>query len=459
MKMRFLLATTSVLVMAGAVPAGAEKIGIGVLDPQATLHVTGDSSSDSDVIIENLDASDGAADNEGVLLIDTDDGHRMKTVPLTDLIGSSTDTTVSNTGTSLDGGTNVLTISDETGDVTVDLSALSDTDTTIPSPWYGTDDKLPATDNTEDMYASGSIIIGQGEARSDLTINDSNSNERAGFVIAPELVPTSPSAKYFAWASNLGGRDRARAAGQSSTGSEVRMLVDEIWDDVYFRALHSAGRQIDVSANSVATRLAMTDDAANTANIYAEDGFIGINAADPLTPLQVNALPQDNAAPSVVFSDALGNFSYADATVFTSAANDTTVSNTDAAFDGATNVLTITDETGYITVDLSALPDGTTPLTPEELENLALAQACTAGRAPEGRLFLIETWDAPGSRPSRRSDFRLPEGARRLDNPAAFGLGQIPEGHVPYLAPQGTIHLFKDPRGASTFAPSALNPK
>ena len=76
-----------------------------------------------------------------------------------------------------------------------------------------------------------------------------------------------------------------------------------------------------------------------------------------------------------------------------------------------------------------------------------------------GRLFLIETWDAPGSQPDRRSDFRLPEGARRIDNPAAFGLGQIPEGYVPYLAPQGTIHLFKDPRGASTFAPSALNPE
>ena len=106
-----------------------------------------------------------------------------------------------------------------------------------------------------------------------------------------------------------------------------------------------------------------------------------------------------------------------------------------------------------------ALPDGTTPLTPEELENLALARGYTAVRAPDGRLFLIETWDAPGSRPDRRSDFRLPEGARRIDNPAAFGLGQIPEGYVPYLAPQGTIHLFKDPRGASTFAPSALNPE
>ena len=149
MKMRFLLATTSVLVMAGAVPAGAEKIGIGVLDPQATLHVTGDSSSDSDVIIENLDAYDGTADNEGVLLIDTDDGHRMKTVPLTDPIGSSTDTTVSNTGASFDGGTNVLTITDETGDITVDLSAPSDTDTTIPSPWYGqTTTARPTTPKT-----------------------------------------------------------------------------------------------------------------------------------------------------------------------------------------------------------------------------------------------------------------------------------------------------------------------
>ena len=106
-----------------------------------------------------------------------------------------------------------------------------------------------------------------------------------------------------------------------------------------------------------------------------------------------------------------------------------------------------------------ALPDGTTPLTPEELENLALARGYTAVRAPDGRLFLIETWDAPGSRPTRRSDFRLPEGAQRIDNPAAFGLGQIPEGYVPYLVPQGTIHLFKDPRGASTFVPSALNPE
>lgn len=51
------------------------------------------------------------------------------------------------------------------------------------------------------------------------------------------------------------------------------------------------------------------------------------------------------------------------------------------------------------------------------------------------------------------------EGAQRIDNPAAFGLGHLPEGYVPYLAPQGTIHLFKDPRGASTFAPSALNEK
>ena len=106
-----------------------------------------------------------------------------------------------------------------------------------------------------------------------------------------------------------------------------------------------------------------------------------------------------------------------------------------------------------------ALPDGTTPLTPEEPENLALTRGCTAVRAPDGRLFLIEMLDAPGSRPSRRSDFRLPEGARRLDNPVAFGVGQIPEGHVPYLAPQRTTHRFKDPRCASTFVPSALNPK
>jgi hypothetical protein len=53
----------------------------------------------------------------------------------------------------------------------------------------------------------------------------------------------------------------------------------------------------------------------------------------------------------------------------------------------------------------------------------------------------------------------LPEGSRRIDDPAAFGLGQIPEGYVPYLTQQGAVQLFKDTRGASTFAPAALNPK
>ena len=44
------------------------------------------------------------------------------------------------------------------------------------------------------------------------------------------------------------------------------------------------------------------------------------------------------------------------------ALNDTTVSNTAATFDGATNVLTITDETGDVAVDISAVDTDTTDL-------------------------------------------------------------------------------------------------
>ena len=37
----------------------AENVGIGVLDPQAVLHVRGDASGDSDVIFQNLNTLTG----------------------------------------------------------------------------------------------------------------------------------------------------------------------------------------------------------------------------------------------------------------------------------------------------------------------------------------------------------------------------------------------------------------
>ena len=80
---------------------------------------------------------------------------------------SFVDTTLSNTAASLTGS--VLTITDETGDVTVDIAAI-DTDTTI-EPWFGVDDGAAATDNTEDVYILGSVGVNTNTPTSALTVD------------------------------------------------------------------------------------------------------------------------------------------------------------------------------------------------------------------------------------------------------------------------------------------------
>ena len=95
----------------------------------------------------------------------------------------------------------------------------------------------------------------------------------------------------------------------------------------------------------------------------------------------------------------------------------------------------------------------------QQLERLALARGYTVVRAPDGRLLLVETRGAPGTSPAGRSHFQLPPDARRILDPAAFGLGPIPAGFVPYQTPAGTILLVKNPRGASKFASPPLNEK
>ena len=124
MKMRLLLAGASALAITWANAAQAENVGIGVLEPQAVLHVSGELGNADDVIFQNMDGYDGAADNENVLLVDEDDGQRVKTIPLTTLLS---DTTLSNSSFDFDAGTNILSITEGGNTLTVDLSSLSDT--------------------------------------------------------------------------------------------------------------------------------------------------------------------------------------------------------------------------------------------------------------------------------------------------------------------------------------------
>ena len=137
MKTKLLLAGASVLALTWSMSTQAENIGVGVLEPQAVLHISGEVGNADDVIIENLNVYDGTDDTENVLLIDEDDGQRVKTVPLTSLTNSSF---------SFDGGTNILSITEGGVTRTVDLSdlqdSINDTNTTIVSLDYATDTNI-----------------------------------------------------------------------------------------------------------------------------------------------------------------------------------------------------------------------------------------------------------------------------------------------------------------------------
>ena len=211
---------------------------------------------------------------------------------------SDTDTTISNTGASLDGATNVLTISDETGDVTVDLSSLSDTDTAL-----GTDDQTLTADRT--IFTDGNELrISGASPELVLATNDAASQ-------SPELIFVNPGQTSFDQVV-LAARDNEAFSIDTETSGALSQLM----------ALSAAGRL--------------------TLDNYGVGNFPGDEAADSYLTVNADGRVREVTAPSFV---------------------DTTVSNTGAALDGATNVLTITDETGDITVDLSALSDTDTDTT------------------------------------------------------------------------------------------------
>ena len=70
--MTFLMLGASLGVWLVGTTAWAENVGIGVLETQAVLHVKGETGSNDDVIFQNMDAHDGAANSGNVLVVDGD---------------------------------------------------------------------------------------------------------------------------------------------------------------------------------------------------------------------------------------------------------------------------------------------------------------------------------------------------------------------------------------------------
>ena len=70
--MKFLMLGASLGVWLVGATGRAENVGIGVLEPQAVLHVKGETGSNDDVIFQNMDAHDGTANSGNVLVVDGD---------------------------------------------------------------------------------------------------------------------------------------------------------------------------------------------------------------------------------------------------------------------------------------------------------------------------------------------------------------------------------------------------
>ena len=469
------MAGASALALTWASAPRAENVGIGVLEPQAVLHVSGEAGNADDVIFQNLNAYDGLANTENVLLVDEDDGQRVKTIALTDLL---TDTTLSNSSFDFDTGTNILSITEGGNTLTVDLSSLTgssgpDTNTVISSVTYNAG-VITITDSDGSTFPVDISTIDTVMINSALSFDDATnvlSITEGGSTLTVDLsdlqdalVDTDTTIVSFDYtastniltivdsafnqfdvdltelhddAVNLGNADLTQTptdttrtydmSGQVLHFDNGHTMVGDVKDGGgSFPALqgdlqaasdyadkgnlstpwiHTNFIESSDERNQYATGIAIGQDGKfNTqtdmisfvtsgqqrvrispsgqirASIYgkgqstvagdaANDMYLTVDAvgnirevaapADTTIQNTSAALGVDNV---LTITDEAGDVSV-DLSGLAVTLSDTTVSNTGAALDAGTNVLTITDETGDITVDLSALSDTDTTVS------------------------------------------------------------------------------------------------
>ncbi len=486
MKTKLLLAGASALALSWAQSARAENVGIGVLEPQAVLHVSGDTGSADDIILENLDPFTGSDILGNVLLVDGSDGQRVKTVPLftlesdlnfkntdfdfdpvtnilsiteanevltvdlsslsdalndtdtnttiasvsylngtvtiTDSEGnsfpvdiSSVDTTISNTAATFDGGTNILTISDETGDVTVDLSGLSDTDsdTTIVSFDYAPDtNNLSIVDSELNQFAvdltelqdtfsavnlaNSDLVQTAGDAVRVYDGNGQTLNFRNGPLVVGDYNRTSDEQSSIQRLGNQDGNGYIEApavytqlveavseTGAVSTGIALGMDGHFNTDDTTITMFTLGTKRLTLDTAGTLTlypygenRGYLRGNAALDRYLTVDsDGVVGEVSAPVDTTVKNTAATLD-AQNVLTITDQQGDVSV-DLSALAVTLSDSTVSNTAATFDGGTNILTITDETGDITVDLSGLDGASVDTNYDVDDTLTLSRELT----------------------------------------------------------------------------------
>ena len=396
MKTRLLLASASALALTWGATAQAENVGIGVLEPQAVLHVRGETADDNDVIFQNMDAYDGTADTENVLLIDEDDGQRVKTIALTDML---TDTTLENSDFSFNTTTNVLSITTNakgrfhlpcelaTGAIGRNLVLKLDR-RTLPQGYKVTSENPRAIRITQGKMTKLHFATTR-QREIQLDIDDCN------FII-PSDAPI---------------QDSALAVLNPVWEERLEQLID-LLEARPARLVISYTGGPSMTKRLIQTRVKQAQDAISTTwNAKQRPYRLRIST-------QVQRYFGQEAPPC------------------------------EPAFLAGIIGLNI----------IEALPPNTRPLTHEALEKLFLEPGFTAVEAPDGRTYLLATKDAPGSSPRGRSDHVLPPGSRRIDDPVAFGLTSVPDGLIAYITPTGALRLIKPAGTAPSFVPVGVNP-
>ena len=391
MKTKLLLAGASVLALTWSLTAQAENVGVGVLEPQAVLHVSGETGTANDVILENLNAYDGVDDTENVMLIDEDDGQRVKTVPITHL---------TNANFSFDAATNQLSIVEGGNTLTVDLSdlqdSLADTDTTIVSFDYDpATNILSLIDSALNQFdvdlseldgaffdlnlANSDLVQTAGDAVRTYDIGGQGLNFINGqFIVGTHTRPVSGET-HFQQLSNYAGQ------GQIETPAVLTTLIEALGEG----SLESTGLALGEDGHfntspdhlTLFTRgssrlivkkfgeLNFAEYGANKDKVSgdaANDKYLTVNSTGDVrevdapidTTVSNTGAVLDTLTNVLTITDEAGDVTV-DLSGLATTLNDTTVSNTGATLDETTNVLTITDETGDVTVDLSSIDTDT----------------------------------------------------------------------------------------------------
>lgn len=199
------------------------QVGMGTIDPKAALDIM---SSEAGILIPRMSTSvresiTVGADQNAMLVYDTDTQSfwfyehsttAWKELQINDGSGIETLTSL------VDNGDGTWTYTDEEGtDTVLNLAAQE--------PWFGTDDNMGATDNTEDIYTMGRVGIGVDTPAATLEVaGEAGTATVLDGIIPPRLTGDELRAKTYT-AAQTGAMVYVTAGDTAPSGQTVNVTT------------------------------------------------------------------------------------------------------------------------------------------------------------------------------------------------------------------------------------------